>query len=66
MQGSPKGHPSVTQRRPKRRLTVRFLFSTKAGKRPGGGGKTAVIAVIAVIADIARDQEKQTLTTDLR
>jgi hypothetical protein len=35
-QASPKGDPSVTHGSRKGRFWVRPLFSTKAGKRPGG------------------------------
>jgi hypothetical protein len=35
-QASPKGDPSVTHGSRKGRFWVRRLFSTKAGKRPGG------------------------------
>jgi hypothetical protein len=34
--GSPKGHPSVAQARPKDRCAVLSLFSTKGAKRRGG------------------------------
>jgi hypothetical protein len=37
------------------------LFSTKAGKRPGGVGE---IAKIAMIAKNRRDRKSQNLTTD--
>jgi hypothetical protein len=56
-QAWPKGHPSVTQGRPKGRFSKVLLFATKVGKRGEGGRKSPESSVIA---DIARDRKSKT------